>query len=103
MGASATYYETLVAIDYQQGFSDRLYASKVGRFAVGFEYFGESKIPVRIGFAAGGRERKEFGLGFGLRFLGLRFDFAYALRGGYTPSNAKGFELSASSWTALGN
>lgn len=103
MGGSATYYETLVAIDYQQGFSDRLYASKVGKFAIGFEYFGESNFPVRIGFAAGGRERKEFGLGFGMRFFGLRFDFAYALRGGYIPSNAKGFELSASFWTALGN
>lgn len=103
MGASTTFYETLVAIDYQQGFSDRLYASKVGKFAVGFEYFGESNFPVRIGIAAGGREKKEFGFGFGMRFIGLRFDFAYALRGGYTPSNAKGFEISASLWTALGN
>ena len=103
IGASTTINKTLLVIDYQQGFSDRLYASKVGKFAVGIEYFGESNFPFRLGLAVGGRERKEFGLGFGMRFIGIRFDVAYALRGAFTPSNAKGFELSASLWTALGN
>ena len=102
LGASKSLTHTLLAIDYQQGFSDRIYASKVGRFAIGIEYYGESRMPLRIGISAGGREGKELGVGFGMRMMSFRLDFGYAFRGAFTPQNANGFEVSVSLWTALG-
>lgn len=101
-GVSKSLTNTLLAIDYQQGFSDRIYASKVGKFAIGIEYYGESRMPVRIGIAAGGREGKELGVGFGMRLMSFQFDFGYAFRGAFTPQNSNGFEISLSIWTALG-
>ena len=102
IGASASYLKTLIAFDYIQGFSDRLYSSKVGKFALGMEYYGESRTPFRFGISAGGREGKEIGIGLGLRILKIEMDFAFAMRGAYKPNNANGFEMSVSIWTALG-
>jgi len=102
LGASRSLSNLLFAIDYQQGFSDRIYASKVAKFSAGIEYYGESRMPVRIGISAGGREGKELGVGFGMRLMKFQFDFGYAFRGAFTPQNSNGFEISLSLWTALG-
>ena len=102
IGASTSFLKTLIAFDYLQGFSDRLYSSKVGKFSLGMEYYGESRTPFRFGISAGGREGKEIGIGLGIRLLKIEVDVAYAMRGAYKPTNANGFELSVSIWTALG-
>ncbi len=102
IGSSAEILNTLIALDYLQGFSDRLYSSDVGKFSLGMEFYGVSRIPLRFGISAGGKEGKEIGIGLGIRLLKLRLDLAYALRGAYSPTNARGFELSISIWTALG-
>ena len=102
IGASTSYLKTLIALDYTQGFSDRLYSSKVGKFSLGMEYYGESRTPFRFGISAGGREGKEIGIGLGLRLLNFRLDIASSMRGAFKPANAKGFEFSISIWTALG-
>ena len=102
IGASTSYRKTLIAFDYVQGFSDRLYSSKVGKFSLGMEYFGESRTPFRFGISAGGKEGKEIGVGLGIRLLKVELDVAYAMRGAYKPANAKGFEFSLSIWSALG-
>jgi len=102
IGASTSYRKTLIAIDYTQGFSDRLYSSKVGKFSLGMEYYGESRTPFRFGISAGGREGKEIGIGLGVRLLNIKLDIASSMRGAYKPANAKGFEFSISFWSALG-
>ncbi|MCH7886674.1 MAG: hypothetical protein IIA58_01780 [Candidatus Marinimicrobia bacterium] len=102
IGASTSYRKTLIAFDYIQGFSDRLYSSKVGKFSLGMEYYGESRTPFRFGISAGGKEGKEIAVGLGVRLYKFKIDIASAMRGAYKPANAKGFELSISIWSALG-
>ena len=102
IGASTSYRKTLIAFDYIQGFSNQLYSSKVGKFALGMEYYGESRTPFRFGISAGGKEGKEIGVGLGIRLLNIKLDVAASMRGAYKPANAKGFEFSISIWSALG-
>ncbi|MCH8273139.1 MAG: hypothetical protein IIB41_07780 [Candidatus Marinimicrobia bacterium] len=102
IGASTSYRKTLIAFDYIQGFSNQLYSSKVGKFALGMEYYGESRTPFRFGISAGGKEGKEIGVGLGIRLLNIKLDVAASMRGAYRPSKAKGFEFSISIWSALG-
>lgn len=102
IGASTSYKKTLIALDYIQGFSDRLYSSKVGKFSLGMEYYGESRTPVRFGISAGGKEGKEIAVGLGFRLFKFKLDIASSMRGAYNPSNVNGFEFSISIWSALG-
>jgi len=94
LGVSRHYGSALLAADYQQGFEERLFATKKARMAFGMELTTLRLLALRAGLALGGLEGKEAAFGFGLRFRVVTIDFAYAYRGGFLPNTAKGFQVS---------
>jgi len=96
-GVSLRLLENLtLSADVHQGLNDAFGNSKIPRIGVGAEYKPISVIPLRAGFAVGGRDRFLFGLGSGLHFGFLEFDFSYAMSQALLPMYSNGIYTSFS-------
>ncbi len=60
--------ELLVVMDFNQGFNDLPTNSTSPRFSMGFEWKLLSWFPLRSGISLGGRDKFNWGLGFGFDF-----------------------------------
>ena len=94
MGASKQFNNFLVASDLVAGFENRYYSRKQWKWSIGTEWTKMSSFPLRIGFAWGGGDMKELGLGFGIQKSRLIFDFGFAFRNGLWIHTMKGLNLS---------
>ena len=94
LGASKQLNNFLVASDLVAGFENRYYSRKQWKWSIGTEWTRMSNVPLRIGFAWGGGDMKELGLGFGIRKSKLLFDFGFAFRNGMWIHTMKGLNLS---------
>ena len=94
MGASKQFNNFLVASDLVAGFENRYYSRKQWKWSIGTEWTKMYSFPLRIGFAWGGGDMKELGLGFGIRKSKLKFDFGFAFRNGMWIHTMKGLNLS---------
>ena len=79
-----------ISADYHQGLNRAFGNSLRMRFGVGSEYYALSWLPLRAGFALGGREGSQLGMGFGLHLPILQLDYSFAMKGALWPTYAKG-------------
>ncbi|MCB9058654.1 MAG: hypothetical protein H6627_08815 [Calditrichae bacterium] len=68
-----------LSMDYHQGLNTAFGNSTVPRVGFGAEYKIFNWLPVRSGFAAGGKEVFLFGTGFGIHAGPIALDFSYAM------------------------
>ncbi|MFQ6617735.1 MAG: DUF5723 family protein [Fidelibacterota bacterium] len=94
VGVAKEYKNYLIAFDYTKGFEDRLFSTTKPRFALGMEYHPYIWIPLRIGFAIGGKHGRELAFGMGYETRLLMIDFAYSNIGGIWFGSSRGFEIS---------
>ena len=80
----------LLAADYCQGFVNGALSSTKPRFSLGTEWSGISWLPLRVGFALGGRIGFGTAFGFGIRPGGFVLDVGVMNRGFVAPKSTKG-------------
>jgi hypothetical protein len=80
----------LLTGDYVQGFKNRPGVSTTPQFAFGAEYRLIGFLPLRAGFALGGRGGVSSGAGFGLRIGTFEMNFAAGSWGALLPRSAGG-------------
>jgi hypothetical protein len=80
----------LLTADYVQGLRNRPGVSTTPQFAFGAEYRLIGFLPLRAGFALGGRGGSSSGAGFGLRFGTFEMNFAAGSWGALLPRSAGG-------------
>ncbi len=81
---------TLTA-DWRQGLNTNFGNYTTPRVGVGAEYKVLKWLPLRSGFAVGGRDKFLLGLGGGLHFSFMELDFSYAMRRAVVPVYSDGF------------
>lgn len=96
LGLSRRTGDYLISSDLITGFEDRFFAQAGWRWSLGVELRRFPSLPLRIGFAWGGMDNRELGLGFGLYKGPLIFDFGFAFRNGIWIHSMKGVNLSTS-------
>ncbi len=79
-----------ISADYHQGLNRAFGNSVRMRFGAGTEYYVLKWLPLRAGFALGGREGSQVGLGFGLHLFVFQLDYSFAMKGALWPTYAKG-------------
>jgi hypothetical protein len=84
----------LISSDMWTGFSNSMFSSKGWRWSMGLEMTKFSAFPLRIGFAWGGADFQELGLGFGIHKGPIIFDFGFAFRNGIWIHSMKGINIS---------
>jgi len=95
LGIVYHYKNIAVAADYIQGLNHRPGTSLVPQMAVGLQYLLASWLPLRTGFAVGGKERIISACGFGLKLGAFALDFGVSNNGGFLLSNQRGLNLAA--------
>jgi len=80
-----------ISAEYHQGLNSAFGNSTTPRVGAGTEYYVLPWLPLRGGFALGGREGSQLGWGFVLHWSVLSFDYSYAIKGALWPTYAKGF------------
>jgi len=94
MGLSKQAGNFLIASDLIAGFENKYYSRKRWKWSIGTEWTRLKHIPMRIGFAWGGGDFKELGMGFGIKKGIVMYDFGFAFRNGMWLHTMKGFNLS---------
>lgn len=93
---SKRYPDVLITSDLVTGLEDRFFARAHWRWSIGVESYKFPSVPLRFGFAWGGKYFKELGLGFGIHKGPLIFDMGLAFRNGIWIHTMKGLNLSTS-------
>ncbi|NOZ76023.1 MAG: conjugal transfer protein TraF [FCB group bacterium] len=96
ISASKRFPDFIVASDLVTGFENRFFARAGWTWSIGAELTRFESFPLRIGYAWGGKDLKQLGLGFGVHKGPLIFDFALAFRNGVWIHTLKGLSLSTS-------
>ncbi len=94
VGVSKRTDDYIISSDLVASFEDRFYARQGWKWSVGFELHRFPAVPLRIGFAWGGSDLLELGLGFGFHKGPIIFDMGFAFRNGLWIHTMKGFNLS---------
>jgi hypothetical protein len=92
MRAGAAYRdgETVITVDYCQGFEDGPWTTTRPRVAVGTEWRKIRWLPLRMGAVMGGKTGFGTSVGFGLRLGGFCLDWGLLTRGFLFPKTSKG-------------
>ncbi|MFZ5519235.1 MAG: DUF5723 family protein [Candidatus Zhuqueibacterota bacterium] len=93
LGVVYHYKNLAVAADYIQGLNNRPGTSLVPQMALGLLYTPLSWLPLRTGFAVGGKEGFISACGFGLKLGAFALDFGVSNNGGFFLSNQHGLNL----------
>jgi len=80
----------LVSAEWQQGLNKAFGNSTTPRLSVGTEYAPLPWLPLRSGMAIGGKESFLWGMGFGLRFRFVEFNYSFAMKNALWPSYSEG-------------
>ncbi|RMF06689.1 MAG: hypothetical protein D6762_08950 [Candidatus Neomarinimicrobiota bacterium] len=96
IGVSKRFPDLLIASDFYTGFEDHFFARAGWTWSIGAELTRFDSFPLRIGYAWGGQDLKQLGLGFGVHKGPIIFDFALAFKNGVWIHTLKGLDLSAS-------
>ncbi|MFQ6614244.1 MAG: DUF5723 family protein [Fidelibacterota bacterium] len=96
ISASKRFPDLVVASDLVTGFENRFFARAGWTWSIGAELTRFESFPLRIGYAWGGQDLKQLGLGFGVHKGPVIFDFALAFRNGVWIHTLKGLSLSTS-------
>ncbi len=89
-GLARTGERSVVALEYEQGFSRRAGASTTPFAAIGAEWRGLGWLPLRVGISGGGLRGSSASAGIGLRLASFRLDLAAATVGQLWPGNPRG-------------
>jgi Family of unknown function (DUF5723) len=84
---------SVLALEYEQGFSTRAGASSTPAAAIGAEWRALNWLPLRFGVSGGGQRGSSASAGFGLRLASFRLDVAAATIGSLWPGNPRGVVL----------
>jgi len=99
IGVSKTYPEAVIAFDLSTGFHDGMDSYDAWKFAFGTEITRFDKIPLRMGYSIGGKDKVSMSFGFGYHIKSLHFDIGVALRNGLLLHTAQGVDFGISlSW-----
>ena len=79
--------------DYEQGLDDHFGNSTTPKMGAAAEYKVLRWLPLRSGFAVGGKEGFQYGMGFGLNFKFFDFDLSYAMKKALWPTYSRGVLL----------
>jgi hypothetical protein len=85
-----------LSADLHQGLNGAFGNSKTPRIGIGAEFKPIPLIPLRSGIAIGGRDKFLLGVGSGLHFGFLQFDFSYAMSQALQPMDSNGIYTSFS-------
>ncbi len=94
VSVSKRYPDVLLVSDLVAGFEDRFFARDSWKWSLGAELVRNPTVPIRLGFAWGGADFKELGMGFGIHKGPMIFDFGLAFRNGVWIHTMKGLNLS---------
>ena len=94
LGMSKKVDDFLFASDLVAGFENKYYARQQWKWSIATEWTRIPTVPMRIGFAWGGGDMKELGMGFGVRKGMVMFDLGFAFRNGMWLHTMKGFNFS---------
>ena len=94
LGISKKVDDFLFASDLVAGFENKYYARQQWKWSIATEWTRIPTVPMRIGFAWGGGDLKELGMGFGVRKGMVMFDLGFAFRNGMWLHTMKGFNFS---------
>jgi hypothetical protein len=94
LGISYNMEDILISSDLWTGFSNSMFSHKGWRWSMGIEMTKFPAFPLRIGYAWGGSNFQELGLGFGFHKGPIIFDFGFAFRNGIWIHTMKGINLS---------
>lgn len=94
LGMSYDLEDILISSDLWTGFTNSMFASKGWRWSMGLELTKFKAFPLRIGYAWGGSDFQELGLGFGFHKGPIIFDFGFAFRNGIWIHSMKGVNIS---------
>lgn len=94
LGMSYHKEDLLVSSDLWTGFSNSMFSNQGWRWALGIESRKFPAFPLRIGYAWGGNNFQELGLGFGFHKGPIVFDFGFAFRNGIWIHSMKGVNIS---------
>ena len=94
LGMSKKLDDFLFASDLVAGFENKYYARQQWKWSIATEWTRIPTVPMRIGFAWGGGDMKELGMGFGVRKGMVMFDLGFAFRNGMWLHTMKGFNFS---------
>jgi hypothetical protein len=84
-------YNLTLTADWQQGLNKSFGNSTIPRIGIGAEYKLFQWLPLRSGFAVGGKDTFLLGVGSGLHLGFLEMDFSYAMRRALLPRDSDGF------------
>ena len=94
LGMSKKVDDFLFASDLVAGFENKYYARQQWKWSIATEWTRMPTVPMRIGFAWGGGDMKELGMGFGVRKGMVMYDLGFAFRNGMWLHTMKGFNFS---------
>ena len=94
MGMSYNMEDILISSDLWTGFSNTMFSHKGWRWSMGIEMTKFKAFPLRLGYAWGGSDFQELGLGFGYHKGPIVFDFGFAFRNGIWIHSMKGINIS---------
>ncbi len=82
-----------IYLNYRQAFRDSYYSQTTPRLSLAVDLRAKHSLLMRTGFAIGGVEKFQWGIGFGLRFSHYQLDLGFSQTRGMF-NNARGFALS---------
>jgi len=94
LGMSYDMEDILISSDFWTGYTNSMFSHKGWRWSTGLELTKFKGIPLRIGYAWGGNDFQELGLGFGVHKGPIIFDFGFAFRNGIWIHSMKGVNVS---------
>ncbi|KAA3634012.1 MAG: hypothetical protein DWP97_08010 [Calditrichaeota bacterium] len=90
IGFAKTAGNFLWAVDWEQGFSSKTGVSTEPRISAGAEWYALGFLPIRAGYATGGKENSSFSFGSGLHFAFFYLDAAVVTGSSFSGSSSKG-------------
>ncbi len=101
LGVSRVGDQSVISLEWQQGFARRAGTTITPRVAVGAEWSGWAFLPLRAGFSVGGLSGRSASVGLGLRLAAFRLDLAAATIGRWWPGDPRGIGLAVGSGLAF--
>ena len=94
LGMSYQMEDIMISSDLWTGFTNTMFSHKGWRWSMGIEMTKFESIPLRLGYAWGGSDFQELGLGLGYHKGPIVFDFGFAFRNGIWIHSMKGINIS---------
>jgi hypothetical protein len=95
-GIARTSGSLLWAVDWQQGFRKSAGSTTKPRISAGAEWSGLKFIPLRAGYATGGKYNTAFSFGSGLKLFGYYLDVAAVTGSSLSGYSSKGLNIAVS-------